>query len=155
MNATMAAPRAPGTVHEALSVRDLMTTSPVSVRHNATLREAAALLGGRRIGAVPVVNDAGHAVGVLSQFDVLLAVSAGLIGAPVREVMTASVIAVPAHTLALDALDYMVRHMVHRVFVVDDANVPIGVVSMTDLSRGLAAVWSAPSDTKNDLTSRS
>jgi CBS-domain-containing membrane protein len=38
----------------------------------------------------------------------------------------------------------MVRHKVRRVFVVDDEGVPIGVVSMTDLCRGLTAQWSEP-----------
>jgi CBS domain-containing protein len=121
-----------------------MTPSPVSVRHRATIREAALFLTRWRIGAAPVVNDAGRAVGVLSRSDVLLAVQSGLAGAPVREVMTPSVIAVRPHTPALDALDHMIRHMVRRVFVVDDEGVPIGVASMTDLCRGLAVVWSEP-----------
>jgi CBS domain-containing protein len=130
---------------EAVRVADLMTPNPISVRHGATIREAALFLTKWRIGAAPVVNDAGRAVGVLSRFDVLLAVNAGVDGAPVREVMTPSVIAVRPHTPALDALDHMVRHRVRRVFVVDDEGVPFGVVSMTDLCRGLTARWSEPS----------
>jgi CBS domain-containing protein len=129
---------------EGVRVSDLMTPDPVSIRHRATIREAALFLDQRRIGAAPVVNDAGRAVGVLSRFDVLLAVSAGLAGAPVREVMTPSVIAVRPHTPAMDALDHMIRHLVRRVFVVDDGGVSVGVVSTTDLCRGLAAVWSEP-----------
>ena len=125
-------------------VADLMTPNPVSIRHGATIREAVQFLDRSGFGAAPVVNDAGRAVGVLSQFDVLLAVNAGLTGAPVREVMTPSVIAVRPHTPAADALDHMIRHMVRRVFVVDDGGVPVGVVSRTDLCRGLAARWAAP-----------
>lgn len=91
------------------------------------------------------VRERRRAGGVLSRLDVLLAVNAGVDGAPVREVMTPSVIAVRPHTPALDALDYMVRHRVRRVFFVDDEGVPFGVVSMTDLCRGLTARWSEPS----------
>ena len=145
MHPTPLAPRMRRSRLEGVRVRDLMTPSPVSVRHGATVREAAAFLTERGIGAAPVVNDAGRAVGVLSRFDVLLAVNAGVEGAPVREVMTPSVIAVRPHAPALDALDHMVRHMVRRVFVVDDAGVPIGVVTMSDLCRGLTAQWSLPS----------
>ena len=138
------APRAPASALEGIRVRDLMTPSPVSVRHNATVREAALFLESRGIGAAPVVNDAGRAIGVLSRFDVLLAVNAGLDGAPVREVMTPSVIAVRPHAPVLDALGQMAHHMVRRVFVVDDEGVPVGVVSRTDLCRRLAARWSEP-----------
>jgi CBS domain-containing protein len=35
----------------------------------------------------------------------------------------------------------MVQHMVRRVFVVDRDGVPVGVVSTTDLFRGLRALW--------------
>jgi predicted transcriptional regulator len=144
MHASMLDPRAPAAGLAGVRVQDLMTAGPLSVRHNATIREAAVFLDRREVGGAPVVNEAGRAIGVLSRFDVLLAVNAGLEGAPVREVMTPSVIAVRPHTPALDALDHMVRHMVRRVFVVDDEGVSIGVVSMTDLGRGLATVWSAP-----------
>ncbi len=126
---------------EGVRVGDLMTPNPVSIRHRASVREAARFLAGRGVGAAPVVNDAGRAVGVLSRFDVLLAVNAGVAGAPVREVMTPSVIAVRPHT---DALADMVRHLVRRVFVVDDGGVPIGVVTLTDLCRALAAEWAGP-----------
>ena len=44
-------------------VRDLMTPDPASVRHGITVREAAAFLEDRGIGAVLVVNDDGRAVG--------------------------------------------------------------------------------------------
>jgi CBS domain-containing protein len=126
---------------ESLRVRDLMTPNPVSIRHGISVRDAALFLGGRGIGAAPVVNDAGRAVGVLSRSDVLLAVEAGVDAAPVREVMTPSVIAVHPDATALDVTDAMVRHMVRRVFVVDGGGVPVGVVSTTDLFRGLRALW--------------
>jgi predicted transcriptional regulator len=140
-------PLAPGahlTRPEHVPVRDLMTPNPVSVRHGITVREAAAFLAGREIGAAPVVNDAGRAVGVLSRSDVLLAVTAGVDGAPVREVMTPSVIGVRPDATALEAYDRMVRHLVRRVFVLDGEGIPVGVVSTTDLLRWLSALRDEP-----------
>jgi predicted transcriptional regulator len=137
-------PRAPKVCRtrlEELRVCDLMTPNPVSIRHGIAIREAATFLHEREIGAAPVVNDAGRAVGVLSRTDVLLAVNAGLDGAPVREVMSPGVIAVQANSDALQASEIMTRCMVRRVFVVDDDGVPVGVVSATDLFRGLMALW--------------
>jgi CBS domain-containing protein len=146
MRSTSLPPPTCPTSLEGVRVADLMNPNPVSIRHGATIGEAVLFLDRSGFGAAPVVNDAGRAVGVLSQFDVLLAVNAGLAGAPAREVMTPSVVAVRPHTPALDALDHMVRHMVRRVFVVDDGGVPVGVVSLSDLCRGLAARWAAPED---------
>lgn len=126
---------------EELRVRDLMTANPISVRHGITVREAAVFLAEHGIGAAPVVNDAGRAVGVLSRSDVLLALNAGVEGAPVREVMTPGIIAVHPDAHALQVSEVMTRCMVRRVFVTDDDGVPVGVVSLTDLFRGIMTLW--------------
>jgi CBS domain-containing protein len=51
---------------------DLMTPNPLSIRQNATIKEAAAFLTDRRISAAPVIDDAGRAVGVLSRADIVV-----------------------------------------------------------------------------------
>jgi CBS-domain-containing membrane protein len=51
---------------------DLMTPNPVSVRAEATLREALALLVDRAFSAAPVIDEAGRPVGVLSRSDLLV-----------------------------------------------------------------------------------
>jgi len=51
---------------------DLMTRNPVSVRENATLREAIGLLIDRGYSAAPVIDEAGRPVGVLSRTDILV-----------------------------------------------------------------------------------
>jgi arabinose-5-phosphate isomerase len=123
-------------------VRDLMTPDPASVGHGITVREAAASLEDRGIGAALVVNDDGRAVGVLSRSDVLRAVLAAADEAPVRDVMSPAVIAVQPDADALQAAALMVRCEVKRVFVVDEDGVPVGVVSTTDLLRALKVLWS-------------
>lgn len=55
-----------------LRVRDVMTWGVVSVRAGAELREAARIMGERKIGALPVVeND--RVVGIITESDVLRA----------------------------------------------------------------------------------
>ena len=51
---------------------DLMTPNPVSLREDASLREALALLIDRGYSAAPVIDRAGRPVGVLSRTDVLI-----------------------------------------------------------------------------------
>ena len=72
MNATAPLATAPLLSLRAETAADLMTPNPVSVRENATLREAIGLLIDRGYSAAPVIDDAGRPVGVLSRTDVLV-----------------------------------------------------------------------------------
>ena len=56
----------------AATAADLMTPNPLSIRQNATVKEAAAFLTDRRISAAPVIDEAGRAVGVLSRADIVV-----------------------------------------------------------------------------------
>jgi CBS domain-containing protein len=51
---------------------ELLTPNPVSIREDATVREAIGLLIDRGYSAAPVIDDAGRPVGVLSRTDVLV-----------------------------------------------------------------------------------
>ena len=52
-------------------VRDVMTTQVVTVRPQARVKEAIQLLDDHQITAMPVVDDEGRLVGVVSEADVL------------------------------------------------------------------------------------
>jgi CBS-domain-containing membrane protein len=73
-----AAPDAPQTapyprvVLSARTAIDFMTTNLVSIRGDATLQEASVLLTNKGYCAVPVVDEAGKPVGVISQSDLLV-----------------------------------------------------------------------------------
>jgi CBS domain-containing protein len=51
---------------------DLMTPNPVSIRAEATIHEAVALLTDKGISAAPVIDEAGQPVGVVSRTDILV-----------------------------------------------------------------------------------
>jgi CBS domain-containing protein len=69
---TLATQAGPRLTLVADSAADLMTPNPVSIRSKATVREAIALLIDKRIHAAPVIDDAGHPIGVLSGTDILI-----------------------------------------------------------------------------------
>jgi CBS domain-containing protein len=62
---------APQMVLGARTAADLMTPNPVSIRHSATIAEAAAFLTVRGISAAPVIDEAGRPLGVVSRSDIL------------------------------------------------------------------------------------
>ncbi len=59
-------------VLKAHTAGDLMTPNPISIQYKATVAEAIALLTDRGFSAAPVIDEAGHAVGVISRTDLLV-----------------------------------------------------------------------------------
>jgi len=56
-------------------VRDFMSTPPVTVRPDVDLREAAAVLDKKRIKRLPVVDEEGRLVGIISRADIVRAMA--------------------------------------------------------------------------------
>lgn len=54
-----------------MTARDIMSTDLVTLKEDVTVREAVDLLNACDYGALPVVNDQGEVVGVLSYHDVI------------------------------------------------------------------------------------
>jgi CBS-domain-containing membrane protein len=60
-----------------MKARDVMVSPVVSVKPSASVKEVAKLLLERRISAVPVVDDQGEVVGIVSEGDLLHRAEAG------------------------------------------------------------------------------
>jgi len=122
-----------------LRVGDLMTVDPVVIESDAPATDAERLLKAHRVSGLPVV-ERGFTVGVISRTDLMVARSSRLIGGNwprmrVRHLMSAPAITVHVGTSPERAAELMVTRHIHRVVVVDDEDVPIGVVSALDLLR--------------------
>ena len=120
-----------------LTAEELMTANPLSVRAGASAEQAAAFLVERRISAAPVIDEAGRPVGVLSQSDLTVHQREGSGGACVADLMTPAVFSVAPAAPAARVVQEMVRLKVHRLFVVDELGVLIGVISALDVLRRL------------------
>ena len=125
------------------TVDDLMTRSPVVVSEEDAVAGVAEILAGYEITGLPVVDSEDRLVGVISQTDLVRLRGStlpwtGWHGLMVRDLMTT-----PAKTIAGSApLDEAARRMtdehVHRLVVVDRQQVPIGVISESDIVREIA-----------------
>jgi CBS domain-containing protein len=126
-------------------VRDIMTTSVVSVDRGASGQEIASLLGRHHIGGVPVLQLGRHVAGMVTEAD-LVAAAAGRRprgwlsrdGTRLGSLTAAQLMTSPAVTIHPDAplariARTMTDHRIRRLPVVDANDVLVGIVSRRDL----------------------
>jgi len=134
-----------------MRAHDLMT-HPAAVCHATdTLNDAAKVMWDHDFGALPIVDDGGKLVGMITDRDICMA--AYTQGRPLAEiavstVMTKQVIAAHPEQKLGEIEKLMADHQVRRLPVVDHDDKPVGVISLNDL-----ALESAQPDThmKNGL----
>ncbi|WP_236240044.1 cyclic nucleotide-binding/CBS domain-containing protein [Streptomyces sp. CC228A] len=117
-------------------VRDAMSTLILTIGPAHTLRQAAALMAARRVGAAVVLDHDSSQLGILTERDILVSVGAGqnpdleMAGA---HTTTDVVFAAPGWTLE-EAAEAM-THGGFRHLIVLDGDGPAGVVSVRDIIR--------------------
>lgn len=116
------------TVGEIMS-RDMLAVGPAT-----TLRDAAARMHERRVGAVVVLDDNDRLVGIVTERDVLRAVATDGVERPVSEVMTPSPETVESDESASQAAVLMI-HGGFRHLPVVEAGAVTGMISIRDLVR--------------------
>ncbi|MDT0468628.1 CBS domain-containing protein [Streptomyces gibsoniae] len=135
-------------------VGDLMTTAVVSVRPDTSFKDIAGHLADHDITAVPVVDDQGRPVGVVSEADLLRkqeiqadpgghlpaahllpAERAKANALTAKALMTSPAITARPQWSVVEAARAMSRHHVKRLPVVDDAGQLVGILSRADLLR--------------------
>ena len=146
------------------TVRDVMTTTVVAVKRDATFKEMAATLRRYRVSALPVVDDAGHVIGVVSEADLLAKealANPGVMAEVLRhrdvrkaEGLTAGdLMTHPAVTASPeDPVEQAARMMhfmrVKRLPVIDSGGQLVGIVSRSDV----LAVFDRPDeDIRRDI----
>ena len=157
-----------------MNAAEVMTRSVLTVNREDSLRDAIQLMLQNRISGLPVVDEAGAPVGMLTEGDLLRRAETHterqrprwlefLLGPDklaneyihthsrrVKDVMTPKVIAVAPDAPLEDVVRLMERHHVKRIPVLDGGRV-VGIISRANLLHILSAVagdipQSAPSD---------
>ncbi|MEO1269754.1 MAG: CBS domain-containing protein [Myxococcota bacterium] len=144
------------------SAAELMTPAPVHAYAEASVKQAAILMVDHKISALPVLDDEGGLVGVISQSDIVryererneapstIIINLNTMGEPesiddfrlsgdssvtVRQVMTPVVFSVTPDASPAVVIDQMITHEIQRVFVVDDRDRLVGIISAFDIIR--------------------
>lgn len=118
------------------SVNTVMTPNPAACRINTPVREVARMMVEHDCGEIPVVDDLGVPMGVVTDRDIAIRVVAkggdGMVTA--GEAMTTPVRTVQADSELKDCVCLMEDAQVRRVPVVDAAGKLAGIVSLADIA---------------------
>ncbi|MGE0396444.1 MAG: HPP family protein [Kofleriaceae bacterium] len=114
-----------------LKVSDLMSTAVVTTRATDPVTGAHAEMQVGLIRHLPVVDERGRLVGILSDRDVLRCI-AGHKPHRVGDIMTRDVVAVRPDTPAHTAAGIMINQAISSVLVTEDDGTLVGVVTVTD-----------------------
>ena len=147
-----------------MNAADLMTMKVVTIGPDETLRDAVWMMLTRQVSAIPVVDEGGRLVGIVSEGDLLRRVEVGTErnrswwsrfsagnealaaefvkahGHKVADVMTRNVITARPETPVGEIAKLMEDRAIKRVPIVDDRGL-VGVVSRADFLTALTGVW--------------
>src|SRR5512139_2882389 len=122
----------------AMNVREIMNPSVVSCRAEDSLHRASQIMWENDVGAVPVVDEGGRLVGIVTDRDICMAAytqGIPLQGISVSSAMAQQVWSCHATDSLRNAEELMSSRQVRRIPVVDGDNRPIGMLSLNDLVR--------------------
>jgi CBS domain-containing protein len=146
-----------------MNASDVMTHAVLSVRPDAAVADAIRMMLDNRISGLPVIDDSGRLVGILTEGDLLrrgetgterhrprwleILMGPGRLaeeyvrthGRKIGELMTRDPVCVAPGTPLKEIVELMERRRIKRVPVLD-GEVIVGILSRADLLRGLAGV---------------
>ncbi len=148
------------------TVADVMSHNPIVVQRQTPLKDAIAILAERRISGLPVLDESGKLIGIISETD-LMWQETGVtppayimfldsviylqnpakydrdlhkaLGQTVGEVMSKNPITVSPDKPLRDAARLMHDKTVHRLPVLDSEGQVIGILTRGDIIRAMAA----------------
>jgi len=119
-----------------MKVAEIMTTAVVTATTETSFKDACDLLVGHGVSALPVVDDLGRVIGIVSEANLVPRLAAQRhphTGPTVADVMRADVVTTRPDADVATVARMLVSTRVKRLPVVDDLGVLVGIVSRHDL----------------------
>ena len=114
--------------------KDIMEVPPAVLLQSATIDDAATMMWEKNMGSIIAVDDDGRMAGILTERDILFAVSKSLIGrgVPISSIMSKTSLMASPNESIVTAVDRMTRGHVRHLPVIDKDGKPLGMISMRD-----------------------
>src|SRR5437763_2021031 len=112
-----------------------MIVDPVTIRQDRPVREALDVMQRYHISGVPVVDEDGHLVGIITNRDLRFESRFEL---PVSEVMTKQpLVAVPVGTTLDQAKQVLQKHRIEKLLVIDEDKHLKGLITVKDIQKAI------------------
>jgi CBS domain-containing protein len=148
------------------TVTDVMSRNPIVVRTQTPLQEAIQILAEKRISGIPVVDDVGKLVGIISETDLMWQETGvtppayimildsviylqnpatyerqlhKVLGQTVGDVMSKNPITISPDKTVKQAAQLMHDRSIHRLPVIDKESQVVGILTRGDIVRAMAA----------------
>lgn len=122
-----------------------MIVDPVTIRPDRPVREALQVMERFHISGVPVVDEDGHLVGIITNRDLRFETRFDI---PVADVMTKQpLVTVPVGTTLEQAKSVLQKHRIEKLLVVDDDKHIKGLITVKDIQKAIKY----PSAAKDNL----
>jgi len=115
-------------------IKDVMSAEVTTVQSDSTVGQSESTMLNTNRRCVPVIDNLGICVGVLSHSDILrLRNNKGDVSSTrVREIMSRHIVSVSPHCSVDDAMELMINKGIHHVLVIMSKRV-VGIVSVIDI----------------------
>ncbi len=121
-----------------------MIVDPVTITPDRPISEAMEMMERYHISGVPIVEENGHLVGILTNRDLRFETRWNL---PISEAMTKdNLITVPVGTTLSEARAILQRHRVEKLLVVDDGYKLKGLITVKDIQKAIKYPLAAKDD---------
>jgi CBS domain-containing protein len=131
-----------------------MTSTVITAKEDMVVIDLMKLLLRWHISGVPVVDNDGMLLGIVTEHDVMnFAISGDAASTRASEVMTKQVETYDPDTLVVEIINHFAAHRIRRVPVVKDGKV-VGIISRRDIVRYMDQMYSrlvVEEDTEIDL----
>ena len=112
-----------------------MIVDPVTIRPDRPVREALQVMQTYHISGVPVVDEAGHLVGIITNRDLRFETRFDI---PVSEVMTKQpLVTVPVGTTLEQAKAVLQKHRIEKLLVIDHDKRIKGLITVKDIQKAI------------------
>ena len=117
-------------------IADIMTAFPETLSPEDTIQKAAKLMRDHDYGSIPIVDEIGALVGIVTDRDIVIqAIAAGRgLETELRSCMTRRPDTIPKDLPLSDAIHLMDKQQIRRLPVVENGRL-IGMVSLSDLAK--------------------
>ena len=120
-------------------VSSIMTTNVKTATEEETIQTVCKYMYENEIGSIVVIKrtiDGINPIGIVTERDIVRQIGSSelfVVQAPIRQMMSAPLVTIGANSPIRDAIEIMRQKNIHRLPVIDNKGIMVGIVTSADL----------------------